>query len=116
RIPDAILNKPGVLTPEERDLIEQHPVVGYEICRLLGFMKEELDIVRYHHERWDGTGYPESLSGERIPLMARVVGVADVYDDLTSHRSYRTAWTHEQTLDIIREGRGTNFVQHCVDA
>ena len=116
RIPDAILNKPGVLTPEERDLIEQHPVVGYEICRLLGFMKEELDIVRYHHERWDGTGYPESLSGERIPLLARVVAVADVYDALTSHRAYRPAWTHEQTLELIREGRGTHFDPQCVDA
>ncbi|HEY8530175.1 MAG TPA: HD-GYP domain-containing protein [Paenibacillaceae bacterium] len=116
RIPDAILNKPGKLTPEERSIIEQHPVVGYEICRRLGFMKEELDIIRYHHERWDGTGYPDGLAGERIPLLARVVAVADVYDALTSHRAYRPAWTHEQTLELIRQGRGTHFDPQCVDA
>ena len=116
RIPDAILNKPGKLTPEERTVIERHPVIGYEICRLLGFMKDELDIIRYHHERWDGTGYPEGLAGENIPLLARVVAVADVYDALTSHRAYRPAWTHEQTLELIREGRGTHFDPQCVDA
>ena len=116
RIPDAILNKPGKLTPEERAVIEQHPMVGYEICRLLGFMKEELDIIRFHHERWDGTGYPEGLAGEQIPLLARVVAVADVYDALTSNRAYRPACTHEETLELIRKGRGTHFDPRCVDA
>ncbi|GIP24274.1 HD-GYP domain-containing protein [Paenibacillus sp. J22TS3] len=115
-IPDEILNKPGRLTPEEREIIELHPVKGYDMCRMLGFMKEELDIIRSHHEKWDGTGYPDQLKGHEIPLLARIVAVADVYDALTSTRAYRKAWTHEEAMRMIVENRGTHFDEECVDA
>ncbi|SFM01526.1 HDIG domain-containing protein [Paenibacillus sp. 1_12] len=115
-IPDAILNKPGRLTPEERFIIETHPVKGYEMCRNLGFMKEELDIIRSHHEKWDGTGYPDRLQGEEIPLLSRIVAVADVYDALTSTRSYRKAWTHEEAIHFLKEHSGSHFDPICVQA
>ncbi|MEK3726067.1 HD-GYP domain-containing protein [Paenibacillus sp. FSL H8-0034] len=115
-IPDAILNKPGRLTPEERFIIETHPVKGYEMCRNLGFMKEELDIIRSHHEKWDGTGYPDRLLGEEIPLLARIVAVADVYDALTSTRSYRKAWSHEEAIAFLKEHSGSHFDPLCVHA
>jgi HD-GYP domain-containing protein (c-di-GMP phosphodiesterase class II) len=106
-IPDQILNKPGRLSPEERLVIEMHPVSGYEMCRSLGFMKEELGIIRWHHERWDGGGYPDQLRGEQIPITARIVAVADVYDALTSNRSYRQAMTHQEALAFLNEHNGT---------
>lgn len=115
-VPDAILNKPGKLTPEEREVIENHPVRGYEMCRSLGFMAEELEIIRSHHEKWNGSGYPDKLAGERIPLLARIVSIADVYDALTSSRSYRAAMSHEQAMEIINEGSGVHFSPVCVDA
>ncbi|PYI52588.1 HD-GYP domain-containing protein [Paenibacillus flagellatus] len=115
-VPDAILNKPGRLTDEERKVIEQHPVKGYELCRSLGFMKEELDIIRSHHERWNGTGYPDRLQGERIPLLARIVAVADVYDALTSNRSYRQARTHAEAIAFLNDQKGAHFDPACVDA
>ena len=116
RIPDEILNKPGRLTPEERAVIEQHPVIGYEMCRTLGFLQDELDVIRHHHEKWDGTGYPDGLRGGDIPLLARIAAVADVYDALTSSRSYRQAWSHEQTLEYLRKETGTHFDPVCVKA
>lgn len=116
QIPDAILNKPGRLSPDERTVIESHPVVGYEMCKRVGFMKEELDVIRHHHERWDGAGYPDRLAGDAIPLLARITAVADVYDALTSTRSYRTAWTHEAAMEHLSEGAGTQFDPACVKA
>lgn len=115
-IPDSILNKPGKLTPEERAIIEKHPVIGYEMCKKLGFMKEELSIVRSHHEKWDGSGYPDRLRGEEISLYARIAAVADVYDALTSDRSYRKAWSHYDAMKLIKENKGTHFDPQCVDA
>lgn len=115
-IPDEILNKPGPLTPEERSIIELHPVTGYEMCRTLGFMKEELGIIRWHHEKWDGIGYPDRLKGEQIPLMARIVAVADVYDALTSNRAYRQAMSHHEAIRFLNQNRGTHFDPRCVDA
>ncbi|WP_316570731.1 HD-GYP domain-containing protein [Neobacillus sp. YIM B06451] len=116
RIPDHILNKPGRLTKEERLLIEEHPITGFNMCKGLGFLKEELSIIRSHHEKWDGTGYPDRLSGESIPLYARIVAVADVYDALTSERSYRKAWTHGQAMEFLKENIGTHFDPVCVAA
>ncbi|WP_248930072.1 HD-GYP domain-containing protein [Paenibacillus hamazuiensis] len=116
QIPDAVLNKPGRLTPEERGIIEQHPVKGYDMCRSLGFMNEELEIIRWHHEKWDGTGYPDRLAGEQIPLLARIVAVADVYDALTSTRAYRQAWPHSEAMKFLHEHKGTHFDPVCVDA
>ncbi|ACS99126.1 HD-GYP domain-containing protein [Paenibacillus sp. JDR-2] len=115
-VPDNILNKPGKLTPEERDIIEKHPVTGFNLCRRLGFMQEELAVIRSHHERWDGSGYPDALSGDNIPLLARVTAVADVYDALTSSRSYRAALSHEEAMTIILKERGKHFDPLCVDA
>lgn len=115
-IPDSILNKPGKLSSEERIEIEKHPVYGYEMCRELGFMKEELSIIRSHHEKWDGSGYPDKLQGEEITLLARIVAVADVYDALTSERSYRKAWTHNKAMNLLIEQKGIHFDPKCVDA
>ncbi|SFE83286.1 HDIG domain-containing protein [Paenibacillus catalpae] len=115
-VPDHILNKPGKLTPEEREVIEKHPVTGFNLCRRLGFMQEELAVIRSHHERWDGSGYPDALSGDNIPLLARVTAVADVYDALTSSRSYRAALSHEEAISIICKERGKHFDPLCVDA
>lgn len=116
KIPDTILNKPGKLTEEERTFIQMHPVTGYEMCKNLGFMREELAVIRSHHERWDGTGYPDRLRGTEIPIAARIVAVADVYDALTSNRSYRQAWTHEETIRFLIGQRGSQFDPGCVEA
>ncbi|WP_241674786.1 HD-GYP domain-containing protein [Paenibacillus luteus] len=116
RIPDTILNKPGKLTPEERNIIEVHPVSGYDLCKRLGFMPEELSVIRSHHEKWDGSGYPDQLAGEQIPLLARVTAVADVYDALTSSRSYRKAMSHEAAMEIILKESGSHFDPSCVEA
>jgi len=115
-IPNEILNKPGKLTEEERKIIESHPVRGYQLCKNLGFMREELGIIRSHHERMDGQGYPDRLSGEQIPFLARIVAVADVYDALTSERAYRQAWSHEEAMYYLRTHRGTHFDPKVVDA
>lgn len=115
-IPDDILNKPGKLSNEEREIIEQHPVSGYDMCRDLGFMKEELNIIRSHHEKWDGSGYPDRLMGEEIDLLARIVAVADVYDALTSDRSYRKAWSHSEAMNLLKEEKEKHFDPTCVDA
>lgn len=115
-IPDAVLNKPGKLTSEERYVIEAHPVYGYEMCKGLGFMKEELSIIRSHHEKWDGSGYPDKLKGEEIEFLARIVAVADVYDAITSVRSYRKAWTHEDAMEFLVSQKGIHFDPICVDA
>lgn len=108
-VPDTVLNKPGTLTAEERRLVERHPVAGYGLCARLGFLPEELAIVRHHHERWDGRGYPDGLAGEQIPLLARIVAVVDVYDALTSDRAYRPAWTPARARQYVREQAGAQF-------
>lgn len=115
-VPDAILNKPGLLSPEERSVIEYHPVKGYEMCRMLGFRKEELGIIRWHHEKWDGTGYPDHLKGADIPLLARIVAVADVYDALTSTRAYRQALSHQEAMTYIQQQSDIHFDPKCVKA
>lgn len=79
-------------------------------------MQDELDIILSHHEKWDGSGYPHGLKGEQIPLLARIVAVADVYDALTSNRSYRKAWSHEEALKLLIDQKGTHFDPACVDA
>jgi putative nucleotidyltransferase with HDIG domain len=116
KVPDTILNKPGKLSLEERQVIENHPLLGYEMSRGLGILSEELSIIRSHHEKWDGTGYPDKLKGEKIPFLARIVAVADVYDALTSDRSYRKAWTHQEAMKFITEQKGSHFDPLCVDA
>jgi len=115
-IPNEILNKPGNLTEAERKIIESHPVRGYQLCKNLGFMREELGIIRSHHERMDGKGYPDGLQGEQIPFLARIVAVADVYDALTSERAYRQAWSHEEAMYYLRTHKRTHFDPKVVDA
>jgi HD-GYP domain-containing protein (c-di-GMP phosphodiesterase class II) len=115
-IPDAILNKPGALTEEERLVIEQHPVAGYEIAKQAASLAHALPVIHSHHERWDGRGYPHGLAGREIPLVARVAAVADVWDALTSERAYRQAWTEREALAHLLAGRGAHFDPVVVDA
>ncbi len=108
-VPEYVLLKPGRLTNEEFDKIKKHPEIGAAILEPVEFPWPVLPIVRHHHEKWDGTGYPDGLKGEDIPLNARIMAVADVYDALTSTRSYRNAWSHEKAKGVIIEDAGTHF-------
>ncbi len=108
-IPDAILHKPGPLDEREWELMRQHPQIGYDILRGIKFLAPALDIVRCHHEQYDGSGYPAGLKGETIPLSARIFSVADVYDALTCDRPYRPAFTHVDTMNEIRKNIGRQF-------
>ena len=116
KIPDRILNKPGRLTDEEYDIMKKHSIYGAEIIRKTMGDIEETDyitvaynIARYHHERYDGKGYPDGLKGEDIPLEARVMALADVYDALISERVYKKAFSVEKAKEIILDGSGTQF-------
>ncbi|HEY9139527.1 MAG TPA: HD domain-containing phosphohydrolase [Bryobacteraceae bacterium] len=101
-IPDSILFKPGKLTAEEWVTMRSHSVRGEEICRHLKSLSAVLPIIRHHHERWDGSGYPDGLRGDQIPLLARVLQIADIYDALTSARPYKPAYTPAEAIDIMR--------------
>jgi HD-GYP domain-containing protein (c-di-GMP phosphodiesterase class II) len=115
-IPDAILYKPGPLTDEERALMSRHPVIGSDIVRGIEFLADAAEVVRSHHERWDGTGYPDGLAGEDIPLAARVFAVADVLDALTTDRPYRPATSLRYAREMIASESGTHFDPRVVDA
>ena len=115
-VPDAILTKPARLTEDEFDLIRQHAEAGARIVGKLGRLREAVPIIRHHHERWDGTGYPDHLAGARIPLEASVVGLADAWDAMTTDRPYHRALTVQEALEEIRAGRGTQFAPEVVDA
>jgi putative nucleotidyltransferase with HDIG domain len=115
-IMDTILRKPERLTADEFTLIKAHPVVGERILKPLRFLAREACAVRHHHERFDGSGYPDGLSGENIPLAARIVTVADVFDAVTSNRPYRTALPVEAARQEIVRGRGTHFDPQAADA
>jgi HD-GYP domain-containing protein (c-di-GMP phosphodiesterase class II) len=108
-ISDAILYKPGRLTEAERDAMRRHPVIGDEIVRGIDFLAGARQVVRSHHERWDGAGYPDGLAGERIPLAARVFAVADTFDALTSDRPYRAAASFGEARRVIAAEAGTQF-------
>lgn len=102
-IPDNILFKRGLLTDQEWEVMRQHTVRGEEICRPMKSLAPVLPIIRGHHERWDGTGYPDGLRGQEIPLLARVMQVADIYDALTTSRPYKPAFTHDQAIAMMME-------------
>jgi putative two-component system response regulator len=102
-IPDNILYKPGPLTEEEWQTMRTHPARGEEICKPLRSFERVLPIIRHHHERWDGKGYPDGLKGDQIPLLARVLQIADIYDALTNERPYKGAMPADQALDIMQE-------------
>jgi HD-GYP domain-containing protein (c-di-GMP phosphodiesterase class II) len=117
--PDAILKKPGLLTPEERAIMNQHASYSRSIISTLKLPTELTglaDDAAGHHEWWDGNGYPLKLKGEGIPLVSRVLAVADVFDAITSKRHYRDAMPIDQALAIIRDGTGTHFDPACVQA
>jgi putative two-component system response regulator len=133
-IPDQVLRKPGKLTPEEYAIIQTHSRIGGEaidiaMCRVqaadrsplagdnaaLAFLVVASQIARWHHERWDGTGYPDQLTAEAIPLPARIMAIADVYDALITPRIYKAAFPHAEAVEIIRAGRGSQFDPQLVD-
>lgn len=122
-IPDSILLKPGRLTGEEFEIMKLHSIHGYEVLRLAekslgetgGFLETAQQIARSHHEKWDGSGYPDGLSGTAIPLPARIMAVADVYDAVRSERPYKKAMSHEQAFSVLRENRGNHFDPQIVD-
>ena len=122
-IPDAILQKPGRLTEEEFEKMKEHPVIGAQIIRdtfghLFNGEYENMayQVALYHHEKWNGKGYPEGLAGTQIPLCARIMAVADVFDAVSAKRCYRDAMPLEECYSIIQKGRGTDFDPDIVDA
>lgn len=102
-VKDTILNKPGKLTEEEFDEVKRHPEIGEKICRPLHSLEPVLPVIKHHHEKYDGSGYPSGLAGEQIPLLARIMAIADVYDALRSKRSYRDAMSHHEAMQILRQ-------------
>jgi len=102
-VPEEVLNKPGTLTPAEREQIQQHPYLSYEVLKPVASLEPVLDAVLYHHENHDGSGYPEGLCGDQIPLGARIIRVADIFDAMTSTRSYRPGHTVEQALETLAD-------------
>lgn len=116
-VPDSILHKPGDLTEEEWAVMRKHPTFAHELLAPIHYLKEEaLEIPHYHHEKWDGTGYPRGLKGEQIPLAARIFAVVDVWDALRSDRPYRGKWSKEKTRDYILEQSGKHFDPKVVEA
>jgi len=123
-IPDTILLKPDKLTPEEFVIMKTHAQLGCNMLKKAGeyigthseFLTIAMDITCYHHEKWDGSGYPKGLAGNEIPLSARLVAVADVFDELISHRPYQKPMNNEKAIATIIEGKGTHFDPEVVDA
>lgn len=115
-IRDSILMKPGNLTPEETSIIRTHPIIGERIVKPLGLLPMERSVIRHHHERWDGSGYPDGLRGEEIPLAARVLAVADVFDAMTSDRVYRRGMPAQEALREIQRAAGSQFDREVVSA
>ena len=108
-IPDSILLKPSALTEEERNIIKRHPVYGAELVSSIPSLQGTVPIIKYHHERWDGTGYPDKLKGEEIPLLARVCSVVEVFDTLVSDQIYRRAQSQSQILLLVEQEAGRAF-------
>ena len=114
-IPDDILHKPGPLTDEERAVMQTHPQIAVKLLTPIDYLKPALNIPRYHHEKWDGTGYPNKLKGEEIPLEARIFAIIDVYDALSFDRPYRKAWEKQKVLDFIISESGKHFDPRVVE-
>jgi putative two-component system response regulator len=108
-IPESILHKPEPLTKEEWEVMRLHPWIGAEMIKHNSFLAHATHIPLYHHEKWNGSGYPDGLIGEQIPLSARIFAFADVYDALTSERPYRSAWKQTDALDYILQQSGIHF-------
>jgi putative two-component system response regulator len=114
-IPDAILHKNDNLTDEEWAIMRTHPELAFTMLNSIEYLREALEIPYFHHEKWDGTGYPQGLKGEQIPLAARIFAVADVWDALTSNRPYRPAWSREEALHYISAQSGKHFDPQVVE-
>jgi putative nucleotidyltransferase with HDIG domain len=115
-VPDQILNKPGRLDDEEFEIMKSHPVIGYEICKPLMLSEGVLLIIRNHHEKLDGTGYPDGLKGGELPLSLRIVCVADAFDAMSSRRPYRAVMDMHKVLGELAKGAGTQFDSVVVEA
>lgn len=115
-VPDGILHKPGALTKEEWDIMRQHTIWGAAILQHIPFLAPAIPVVKHHHENWDGSGYPDGLKGEEIPLMARIFMVADTYDAITSDRPYQKGRPPGEALRIIRQQSGKRFDPKIVEA
>jgi putative nucleotidyltransferase with HDIG domain len=114
-VPDAILLKEGKLTDEEWVMMRQHPQLAHDMLAPIAYLNDSLDIPYCHHERWDGTGYPQGLKGDRIPLIARIFAVVDVWDALTNDRTYRKKWTKQKARQYLKEQSGRHFDPQVVD-
>ena len=114
-IPDAILQKPGPLEDDEYARVKKHPEDGKKMVEPIPYLEEAIPTILYHHERFDGSGYPEKLQGEQIPLSGRIIAVADVFDALTNDRPYRDRLPVERAIQQIKEGRGSKFDPSVVD-
>jgi putative two-component system response regulator len=114
-VSDAVLKKPGMLTPEERIEMQRHTQFAFEILSPIDYLGTALLIPYYHHERWDGTGYPIGLKGEEIPESARIFAIVDVWDAMTSDRVYRRAMSHDEVVKHLRDQRGSHFDPRVVD-
>jgi putative nucleotidyltransferase with HDIG domain len=115
-IPDAILSKPGRLTPHERRIIEQHPLIAVRILDKMSFLEQEIVIVRSHHEKWNGQGYPDGLLSTSIPIGARILAVADTFDALISDRSYHNSRSIAEAIEILTDSSGYDFDPEVVNA
>jgi putative nucleotidyltransferase with HDIG domain len=115
-VPDRILLKPDKLTDDEWVIMREHPVYAYNLLSQIDFLRPALSIPHHHHEKWDGSGYPDGLKGKQIPLAARIFAIVDVFDALTSDRPYRPAWSKERAIDYIREQSGSQFDPKVVEA
>jgi putative nucleotidyltransferase with HDIG domain len=115
-VPDAILTKPAKLTPDEYDVIKRHPADGARIVEKLEALRPAVPLIRHHHERWDGRGYPDGLAEDEIPLEASIVGLSDAWDAMTTDRPYHRALSLDEALQEIRAGRGSQFAPRVVDA
>ncbi len=115
-IPESILCKPGPLTDEEYEVMKTHPLIGVQIVAPIKFLDGAVDVIRCHHERWDGRGYPDGLAGENIPIGARIFSVCDTFDAMTSDRPYRRALPFDDAVSEIDRCRGTQFDPQVVDA
>jgi putative nucleotidyltransferase with HDIG domain len=115
-VPDQILHKPSQLTAEEFSVIKNHPQYAYDMLSEISFLKGAIDIPYCHHEKWDGSGYPQGLEQTDIPLAARIFAVVDVWDAVTSDRIYRASMSREAAIQILKDGSGSHFDPMVVDA
>ncbi|AFV12199.1 response regulator [Thermacetogenium phaeum DSM 12270] len=114
-IPEEILNKPGPLSDAEKKVCQRHPVTGADIVRQIKSLEEIVPLIRHHHERYDGQGYPDGLAGEEIPLGARIIALADSFDAMITNRPYRRARTYQEAIEIVKKEAGRQFDPHLAE-